>query len=85
MDDLAALVRTGKNEEARAAAARTLGYLAERRGVDALLEVIADGNAPDAAKEAAVAALGFASDPAPLPWRTGLTSGAPTTSPAPRR
>ena len=51
------------------------GYICCRRGVEKLLELIGDENAAEEVKEAAVAAIGFASDPAPRSWRSDLTRG----------
>lgn len=73
--DLVRVVQETDNQEARIAAARTLGYLGDRRGVDALLELIADEKTGDEVKEAAVIAIGFASDPAPQSWRTRFNHG----------
>jgi len=73
--DLCVLLEETENMETRVAAARTLGYLGDRRGVEKLLELIGDEDAADEVKEAAVTAIGFASDPAPLSWRSHLTRG----------
>jgi len=76
VSDLCELLEETDNMETRIAAARTLGYLGDRRGVEQLLGLIGDEKAPDEVKEAAVAAIGFASDPAPMPWRIRLANGA---------
>lgn len=73
--DLCVLLEETESLETRVAAARTLGYLGDRRGVEKLLELIGDENAAEEVKEAAVAAIGFASDPAPRSWRSDLTRG----------
>jgi len=72
---LITILEESESEAQRIAAARTLGYLGDRRAVETLCGLITDGEATEAVREAAMAALGFVSDSAATTWRQRLAGG----------
>lgn len=73
--ELIEVLKTAESQDAKCAAARTLGYLGDRRGIEALLEITRDQDESIELRESAVSAIGFASDTAGFSWRTALTGG----------
>lgn len=64
-------------EATQIAAVNALGYIGDKRGVEALCQIVLDVDDEHsvAVREAAIVALGFCGDRTSRPWRTALTMG----------
>lgn len=78
VDQILERLESAEEEAEIVAAVTALGYLGDRRAVEAVSKLVVDeeGKASDAVREAAMVALGFIGDRSPKPWRTALTLGA---------
>lgn len=67
-----------QHEAKLVAAITALGYIGDKRGLEALSRVVVDAekSMPMAAREAAVVGLGMMGDRSPRPWRIAMTMGA---------
>ncbi|MCP3916326.1 MAG: hypothetical protein GY711_12285 [bacterium] len=63
-------------ETTRGAVASALGFIGDERSVDRLVALMLDDERSDETRERAVRALGFAADPAYVPWRAALARNA---------
>ncbi len=65
-------------EATQIAAVSALGFIGDKRGVEALCQIVLDVDDEHsvAVREAAIVALGFCGDRTSRPWRTALTMGA---------